>query len=87
MEVNEFEILLIDAFYLLFVHNPIFKVVIKNPLAVKGLRVLSQASAQWLERGALSMSLPAVRFRIPLGAEFSDIVKGFCQVNKNPKIR
>ena len=27
--------------------------------------------AQWLERGALSMSLPAVRFRIPLGAGFS----------------
>ena len=28
--------------------------------------------AQWLERGALPMSLPAVRFRIPLGAEFSE---------------
>ena len=28
--------------------------------------------AQWLERGALSMSLPAVRFRIPLGAGFSE---------------
>ena len=27
--------------------------------------------AQWLERSALPMSLPAVRFRIPLGAEFS----------------
>ena len=25
--------------------------------------------AQWLERGALPMSLPAVRIRIPLGAE------------------
>ena len=24
--------------------------------------------AQWLERGALPMSLPAVRFQIPLGA-------------------
>ena len=24
--------------------------------------------ADWLERGALSMSLPDVRFRIPLGA-------------------
>ena len=24
--------------------------------------------AQWLERGALPMSLPAARFRIPLGA-------------------
>ena len=29
--------------------------------------------AQWLERGALSMSLPAGRFRTPLGAGFSDI--------------
>ena len=28
--------------------------------------------AQWLERGALTMSLPAVRFRVPLGAEFSE---------------
>ena len=28
--------------------------------------------AQWLKRGALSMSLPAVRFRIPLGAGFSE---------------
>ena len=26
--------------------------------------------AQWLERGALPMSLPAVRFRIPLGAGY-----------------
>ena len=28
--------------------------------------------AQWLDRGALPMSLPAVRFRIPLGAGFSE---------------
>ena len=28
--------------------------------------------AQWLERRALPMSLPAVRFRIPLGAGFSE---------------
>ena len=28
--------------------------------------------AQWIERGTLSMSLPAVRFQIPLGAGFSD---------------
>ena len=28
--------------------------------------------AQWPERGALLMSLPAVRFRIPLGAGFSE---------------
>ena len=26
--------------------------------------------AQWLERGALPMSLPTVRLRIPLGAGF-----------------
>ena len=35
--------------------------------------VLSERDvAQWLERGALPMSLPAVRFRIPLGAGFSE---------------
>ena len=28
--------------------------------------------AQWLERGVLPLSLPAVRFRIPFGAGFSD---------------
>ena len=28
--------------------------------------------AQWLERGALPVSLPAMRFRIPLGAGFSE---------------
>ena len=28
--------------------------------------------AQWLKRDALLMSLPAVRFRIPLGAGFSE---------------
>ena len=28
--------------------------------------------AQWLERGGLSMWLPVVRFRIPLGAGFSE---------------
>ena len=28
--------------------------------------------AQWLERGALLTSLPAVRFRIPLGVGFSE---------------
>ena len=28
--------------------------------------------AQWLERGALSMSLSAVQFRIPLGSGFSE---------------
>ena len=28
--------------------------------------------AQWLERGALPMSLPAVQFRIPLGVGFSE---------------
>ena len=34
--------------------------------------VLERDVAQWLERGALPMSLPAVRFRIPLGAGFSE---------------
>ena len=34
--------------------------------------LLERDMEQCLERGALSMSLPAVRFRIPLGAEFSD---------------
>ena len=33
---------------------------------------LERDMAQWLELGALPMSLPAVRFRIPLGAEFSE---------------
>ena len=33
---------------------------------------LERDMAQWLERSALPMSLPAVRFRIPLGAEFSE---------------
>ena len=28
--------------------------------------------AQWLERGDLPMSMPAVRFRIPLSAGFSE---------------
>ena len=28
--------------------------------------------AQWLEPGTVSMSLPAVRFQIPLGAGFSE---------------
>ena len=32
--------------------------------------VIERDVAQWLECGALSMSLPAVRFRIPLGAGF-----------------
>ena len=33
---------------------------------------LERDVAQWLEREALPMSLPAVRFRIPLGAGFSE---------------
>ena len=33
---------------------------------------LERDMAQWLKRGALPMSLPAVRFQIPLGAEFSE---------------
>ena len=45
-----------------------------NPLTVKlfNLNEEERDMAQWLERGALSMSLPAVRFRIPLGAGFSE---------------
>ena len=35
------------------------------------LSFLERDVAQWLERGALPMSLPAVRFRIPLGPGFS----------------
>ena len=34
--------------------------------------MLERNMAQWLERGALPMSLPAVRFRIPLGVGFSE---------------
>ena len=34
--------------------------------------VLERDVAQWLERGALPMSLPAARFRMPLGAGFSE---------------
>ena len=34
--------------------------------------VMKRDVAQWLERRALPMSLPAVRFRIPLGAGFSE---------------
>ena len=43
------------------------------PFAVLGdLRVLRREMARWLERGTLLMSLPAVRFRTPLGARFSE---------------
>ena len=38
---------------------------------------LERDMTQWLERGALSMSLPAVRFRIPLGVGFL----GICHVS------
>ena len=34
--------------------------------------IVERDMVQWLERGALPMSLPAVRFRIPLGAEISE---------------
>ena len=36
------------------------------------MSVLVRDMAQWLERGDLPMSLPAVRVRIPLGAGFSE---------------
>ena len=35
-------------------------------------QIIERDMAQWLERGALPMLLPAVRFRIPLGAGFSE---------------
>ena len=38
----------------------------------KTLQYYERDVAQWLERGALPKSLPAVRFRIPLGAGFSE---------------
>ena len=34
--------------------------------------LLERDMAQWLERGALPLLLPAVRFRIPVGAGFSE---------------
>ena len=34
--------------------------------------LLEKDMAQWLEDGALSISLPAVRFQIPLCAGFSE---------------
>ena len=36
------------------------------------MSVLESDVAEWLERGVLPMSLPDVRFRILLGAGFSD---------------
>ena len=33
---------------------------------------IERGMAQWLERGALPISLPNVRFRVPLGAGFSE---------------
>ena len=41
-------------------------------LNVINISTTERDMAQWLERSALPMSLPAVRFRIPLGAEFSE---------------
>ena len=35
-------------------------------------QIIERDGAQWLERGALAMSLPAVRFRILFGAGFSE---------------
>ena len=45
-----------------------------NSMGIKQLEqfiaptTLERDMAQWLESGALSMSLPAVQFRVPLGA-------------------
>ena len=37
---------------------------------------VQRGTSLWLERGALPMSLLAVRFRIPLGAGFSEKYQG-----------
>ena len=38
----------------------------------RGSTLSEKGVTQWLERGALPMSLRAVRFRIPLGVGFSE---------------
>ena len=43
--------------------------------------------AQWLERGALPMSLPAVWFRIPLGAGFLENISCFSPLNLGTLLR
>ena len=43
----------------------------KTPALLLLLLHVEKDMARWLERDALPMSLPAVRSRIPLGAEFS----------------
>ena len=40
--------------------------------ASEGVRCTWEDMAQWLECEALALSLPAVRFRIPLGVGFSE---------------
>ena len=45
---------------------------LKMFLCFSSIISIERDMALWLERGALSMSLPAVRFRIPLGAGFSE---------------
>ena len=45
------------------------------------IHVLERDVAQWLERGALPMSLPAVRFQIPLGAGFSEEYLQNCRLS------
>ena len=49
------------------------------------MRFKERDMAQWLERGALSMSLPAMRFRITLGTGFSEI-SCFSPLNINPQM-
>ena len=49
----------------MFIPEGIYNVTLWAPIDCHGM-------AQWLERGALPMSLPAVWFRIPLGTGFSE---------------
>ena len=43
-----------------------------RPLEILAYASLERDMAQWLERDAVPMTLPAVQFRIPLGTGFSE---------------
>ena len=57
------------SFFIVYVIYCFFNVIIKAALFIYHSCVVM---AQWLKRGALPMSLPAVRSRIPLGVGFSE---------------
>ena len=63
-------------FYSMFNHNALqlpYSVTLETNIKVcKENVVCMRDMAQWLERRALPMSLPAVQFRIPLGTGFSE---------------